>query len=114
MRLGCNPTLPAVFIGVKFVGSKNVVMTLHYGSVKKGLSKCYLQLLDSQICLRIANSDSNMVPAALPAIRSLRASRIQVQDSNNVGQCMTALPSGLSCVICALSANSRCRNIRVD
>ncbi|KAK1400798.1 Glycerol-3-phosphate dehydrogenase [NAD(+)] [Heracleum sosnowskyi] len=29
-----------------------------------------------------------MVPAALPAIRSLRASRIQVQDSNNVGQCM--------------------------
>ncbi|KAK1359446.1 Glycerol-3-phosphate dehydrogenase [NAD(+)] [Heracleum sosnowskyi] len=62
----------------------------------------------------LVNSDSNMVPAALPAIRSLRASRIQVQDSNNVGQCMTALPGGLSCVICALSTNSRCRNIPAD
>ncbi|KAK1387616.1 Monothiol glutaredoxin-S10 [Heracleum sosnowskyi] len=34
-RLGCNPTVPAVFIGGKFVGSTNVVMTLHLnGSLK--------------------------------------------------------------------------------
>lgn len=29
-----------------------------------------------------------MVPAALPAIRSLRATRIQVKDINNVQQCL--------------------------
>lgn len=36
MRLGCNPSVPAVFIGGKFVGSANTVMTLHLnGSLKK-------------------------------------------------------------------------------
>ncbi|CDO98900.1 unnamed protein product [Coffea canephora] len=38
MRLGCNPSVPAVFIGGKFVGSANTVMTLHVnGSLKKML-----------------------------------------------------------------------------
>lgn len=38
MRLGCNPSVPAVFIGGKFVGSANTVMTLHLnGSLKKML-----------------------------------------------------------------------------
>ncbi|MBA0638096.1 hypothetical protein Godav_025486, partial [Gossypium davidsonii] len=27
-RLGCNPPVPAVFIGGKFVGSANTIMTL--------------------------------------------------------------------------------------
>lgn len=37
-RLGCNPSVPAVFIGGKFVGSTNTVMTLHLnGSLKKML-----------------------------------------------------------------------------
>ncbi|XP_065859422.1 monothiol glutaredoxin-S10 [Euphorbia lathyris] len=37
MRLGCNnPSVPAVFVGGKFVGSANTVMTLHVnGSLKK-------------------------------------------------------------------------------
>ncbi|KAG8636592.1 hypothetical protein MANES_15G015600v8 [Manihot esculenta] len=36
MRLGCNPSVPAVFIGGKFVGSANTIMTLHLnGSLKK-------------------------------------------------------------------------------
>lgn len=38
MRLGCNPSVPAVFIGGKFVGSATTVMTLHLnGSLKKML-----------------------------------------------------------------------------
>lgn len=38
MRLGCNPSVPAVFIGGKFVGSASDVMTLHInGSLKKML-----------------------------------------------------------------------------
>ncbi|KAF7145504.1 hypothetical protein RHSIM_Rhsim04G0218000 [Rhododendron simsii] len=38
MRLGCNPAVPAVFIGGKFVGSANNVMTLQVnGSLKKML-----------------------------------------------------------------------------
>lgn len=38
MRLGCNPSVPAVFIGGKFIGSANTVMTLHLnGSLKKML-----------------------------------------------------------------------------
>ncbi|KAK7332205.1 hypothetical protein VNO80_28953 [Phaseolus coccineus] len=38
MRLGCNPSVPAVFVGGKFVGSANTVMTLHLnGSLKKML-----------------------------------------------------------------------------
>ncbi|KAI4303203.1 hypothetical protein MLD38_038863 [Melastoma candidum] len=37
-RLGCNPSVPAVFIGGKFVGSANTVMTYHLnGSLKKML-----------------------------------------------------------------------------
>ncbi|CAA7037173.1 unnamed protein product [Microthlaspi erraticum] len=35
-RLGCSPTVPAVFVGGKFVGTANTVMTLHLnGSLKK-------------------------------------------------------------------------------
>ncbi|GFZ14035.1 glutaredoxin family protein [Actinidia rufa] len=38
VRLGCNPAVPAVFIGGKFVGSANTVMTLQLnGSLKKML-----------------------------------------------------------------------------
>ncbi|CAK9145530.1 unnamed protein product [Ilex paraguariensis] len=38
IRLGCNPSVPAVFIGGKFVGSAETVMTLHLdGSLKKML-----------------------------------------------------------------------------
>ncbi|KAG9143121.1 hypothetical protein Leryth_006358 [Lithospermum erythrorhizon] len=38
IRLGCNPSVPAVFIGGKFVGSSNNVMTLLLnGSLKKML-----------------------------------------------------------------------------
>ena len=38
MRLGCNPSVPAVFIGGKFVGAANTVMTLHLnGSLKRML-----------------------------------------------------------------------------
>nr|AFK43054.1 unknown [Lotus japonicus] len=38
MRLGCNPSVPAVFIGGKFVGSANTVITLHLsGSLKRML-----------------------------------------------------------------------------
>ena len=38
LRLGCNPAVPAVFIGGKFVGSANTVMTLHLnGSLKRML-----------------------------------------------------------------------------
>ncbi|KAI5650691.1 hypothetical protein M9H77_36696 [Catharanthus roseus] len=37
-RLGCNPIVPAVFIGGSFVGSASDVMTLHInGSLKKML-----------------------------------------------------------------------------
>ncbi|KAL0323486.1 UNVERIFIED_CONTAM: Monothiol glutaredoxin-S10 [Sesamum angustifolium] len=38
MRLGCSPTVPAVFIGGKFVGSANNILTLHLdGSLKQML-----------------------------------------------------------------------------
>ncbi|GAB4843572.1 Monothiol glutaredoxin-S10 [Ancistrocladus abbreviatus] len=38
VKLGCNPAFPTVFIGGKFVGSANTVMTLHVnGSLKKML-----------------------------------------------------------------------------
>ncbi|KAL3812845.1 hypothetical protein ACJIZ3_014113 [Penstemon smallii] len=37
-KLGCSPTVPAVFIGGKFVGSADVVMTLQLnGSLKQML-----------------------------------------------------------------------------
>ncbi|XP_019180337.1 PREDICTED: monothiol glutaredoxin-S10-like [Ipomoea nil] len=40
LRLGCNPAVPAVFIGGRFVGSANTVMTLHInGSLKKMLKE---------------------------------------------------------------------------
>ncbi|KAF5736953.1 monothiol glutaredoxin-S10 [Tripterygium wilfordii] len=40
MRLGCNPPVPAVFIGGKFVGSANTIMTLQLnGSLKKLLKE---------------------------------------------------------------------------
>ncbi|GMJ14064.1 hypothetical protein like AT3G21460 [Hibiscus trionum] len=39
MRLGCNPTVPAVFIGGRFVGSANSVMTLHLNGSLKNLLK---------------------------------------------------------------------------
>ncbi|CDO98899.1 unnamed protein product [Coffea canephora] len=38
IRLGCNPSVPAVFIGGNFVGSASTVMTLQInGSLKKML-----------------------------------------------------------------------------
>ncbi|XP_073051592.1 monothiol glutaredoxin-S10-like [Primulina eburnea] len=38
VRLGCNPSVPAVFIGGKFVGRANNVLTLQVdGSLKKML-----------------------------------------------------------------------------
>lgn len=38
--LGCSPSVPAVFIGGKFVGSANAVMTHHLnGSLKKMLKE---------------------------------------------------------------------------
>ncbi|XP_031094551.1 monothiol glutaredoxin-S10-like [Ipomoea triloba] len=38
LRLGCNPAVPAVFVGGRFVGSANTVMTLHItGALKKML-----------------------------------------------------------------------------
>ncbi|KAL3812843.1 hypothetical protein ACJIZ3_014111 [Penstemon smallii] len=38
INLGCSPTVPAVFIGGKFVGSADVVMTLQLnGSLKEML-----------------------------------------------------------------------------
>ncbi|KAI3459291.1 hypothetical protein Pfo_015954 [Paulownia fortunei] len=38
MRLGCSPSVPSVFVGGKFVGSANDVLTLHLdGSLKKML-----------------------------------------------------------------------------
>ncbi|XP_073276955.1 monothiol glutaredoxin-S10-like [Primulina huaijiensis] len=38
VRLGCNPSVPAVFIGGKFVGLANNVLTLQVdGSLKKML-----------------------------------------------------------------------------
>ncbi|KAK8684506.1 hypothetical protein V6N13_040530 [Hibiscus sabdariffa] len=39
MRLGCNPTVPAVFIGGRFVGSANSIMTLHLNGSLKNLLK---------------------------------------------------------------------------
>ncbi|KAL0367693.1 UNVERIFIED_CONTAM: Monothiol glutaredoxin-S2 [Sesamum radiatum] len=38
-RLGCNPTVPAVFIGGEFVGGANEVMSLHLsGSLRPMLT----------------------------------------------------------------------------
>ncbi|CAI9118742.1 OLC1v1020346C1 [Oldenlandia corymbosa var. corymbosa] len=38
VRLGCNPSVPAVYIGGKFIGSANTIMTLHLnGSLKQML-----------------------------------------------------------------------------
>ncbi|KAM7485119.1 hypothetical protein LguiA_001128 [Lonicera macranthoides] len=38
VRLGCSPSVPAVFIGGQFVGSAKTVMTLHLnGSLNKML-----------------------------------------------------------------------------
>lgn len=39
MRLGSNPSVPAVFIGGKFVGSANTVMTLHLNGSLKNMLK---------------------------------------------------------------------------
>ncbi|KAG8370031.1 hypothetical protein BUALT_Bualt14G0075400 [Buddleja alternifolia] len=40
MKLGCSPTVPAVFIGGKFVGSANMVMTHQLnGSLKMMLKE---------------------------------------------------------------------------
>ncbi|GMH20037.1 hypothetical protein Nepgr_021878 [Nepenthes gracilis] len=39
LRLGCNPSVPAVFIGGKFVGSANAVMTLHVNGALKTMLK---------------------------------------------------------------------------
>lgn len=40
LRLGCSPSVPAVFIGGKLVGSANNVMTLQLnGSLKKMLKE---------------------------------------------------------------------------
>ncbi|KAI3469425.1 hypothetical protein Pfo_026088 [Paulownia fortunei] len=40
MKLGCSPAVPSVFIGGKFVGSANTVMTLQLnGSLKKMLKE---------------------------------------------------------------------------
>ncbi|KAK9115494.1 hypothetical protein Sjap_014441 [Stephania japonica] len=38
-RLGCSPSVPAVFIGGDFVGGTNEVMTLHLGGNLKPLLK---------------------------------------------------------------------------
>ncbi|XP_022930481.1 monothiol glutaredoxin-S10-like [Cucurbita moschata] len=39
-RLGCSPAVPVVFIGGKFIGSANTVMTLHLnGSLRKLLKE---------------------------------------------------------------------------
>ncbi|XP_002885441.2 monothiol glutaredoxin-S10 [Arabidopsis lyrata subsp. lyrata] len=38
-RLGCSPTVPAVFVGGKFVGTANTVMTLHLNGSLKMLLK---------------------------------------------------------------------------
>ncbi|CAM8887492.1 hypothetical protein QQ045_026521 [Rhodiola kirilowii] len=37
--LGCSPAVPAVFVGGKFVGSANTVMTLHLNGTLKKLLK---------------------------------------------------------------------------
>ncbi|TYJ20385.1 hypothetical protein E1A91_A09G260900v1 [Gossypium mustelinum] len=39
MRLGCNPSVPAVFIGGRFIGSANTIMTLHLNGSLKNLLK---------------------------------------------------------------------------
>ncbi|KAL7144515.1 hypothetical protein ABFS83_07G017400 [Erythranthe nasuta] len=38
-RLGCNPTVPAVFIGGEFVGGANEVMSLHLKRALKPMLK---------------------------------------------------------------------------
>ncbi|XP_021904875.1 monothiol glutaredoxin-S10, partial [Carica papaya] len=40
IRLGCNPAVPAVFIGGKFIGCANTIMTLQLnGSLKRLLKE---------------------------------------------------------------------------
>ncbi|CAN1129682.1 Monothiol glutaredoxin-S10 [Linum perenne] len=39
IQLGCNPSIPAVFIGGKFIGSANTVMTLQLNGSLKMLLK---------------------------------------------------------------------------
>ncbi|XP_027366798.1 monothiol glutaredoxin-S11 [Abrus precatorius] len=43
-RLGCNPPVPAVFIGGKLVGSTNEVMSLHLSGSLTPLLKPYRAL----------------------------------------------------------------------
>ncbi|CAI9776255.1 unnamed protein product [Fraxinus pennsylvanica] len=38
-RLGCNPTVPAVFIGCQFVGGANEVLSLHQKRKLKSMLK---------------------------------------------------------------------------
>ncbi|KAL3844747.1 hypothetical protein ACJIZ3_002150 [Penstemon smallii] len=38
-RLGCNPTVPAVFIGGEFVGGENEIMSLHLNRSLKPMLK---------------------------------------------------------------------------
>ncbi|CAI9118743.1 OLC1v1020347C1 [Oldenlandia corymbosa var. corymbosa] len=39
IRLGCNPSVPAVFIGGRFIGSASTVMTLQINGTLKKLLK---------------------------------------------------------------------------
>ncbi|XP_051152824.1 monothiol glutaredoxin-S10-like [Andrographis paniculata] len=39
MKLGCSPSVPAVFIGGKLVGSANTVMTLQLNGTLKNMLK---------------------------------------------------------------------------
>ncbi|CAA2968864.1 monothiol glutaredoxin-S2 [Olea europaea subsp. europaea] len=39
LRLGCNPSVPAVFIGGKFVGGANEIMSLHLQQSLKPMLK---------------------------------------------------------------------------
>ncbi|KAL3812848.1 hypothetical protein ACJIZ3_014116 [Penstemon smallii] len=39
LRLGCDPTVPAVFIGGEFVGGANEIMSLHLNRSLKPLLK---------------------------------------------------------------------------
>ncbi|KAG5406026.1 hypothetical protein IGI04_012145 [Brassica rapa subsp. trilocularis] len=50
-RLGCSPTVPAVFVGGKFVGTANTVMTLHLNGSLKRLLKEAGALLHVGTCI---------------------------------------------------------------
>ncbi|PIN08163.1 Glutaredoxin [Handroanthus impetiginosus] len=39
MRLGCNPSVPAVFVGGRLVGSSNDILTLHLDGTLKTMLK---------------------------------------------------------------------------